>query len=74
MKERTLVCAVGVVLAAGCVAGSFNGLTADMASLCRLSDARSRSISPENFAGATRTSATSPTRRDAPANSARAGR
>ena len=52
MRERTLVCAVGVALAAGCMAGTFNGLTADMASLCRLSDARSRSISPENFTGA----------------------
>ena len=31
MKERTLVCALGVALAAGCMAGSFNGLTADMA-------------------------------------------
>ena len=29
-----------------------NKKTADMASLCRLSDARSRSISPENFTGA----------------------
>jgi hypothetical protein len=52
MKARTFALAVGVVLAAGCMAGSFNGLTADMASLCRLSDARSRSISPENFTGA----------------------
>ena len=42
MKERALMCAVGVALAVGCMAGSFNGLTADMASLCRLSDARSR--------------------------------
>ena len=40
------------MLAAGCMAGTFNGLTADMASLCRLSNARSRSISPENFTGA----------------------
>ena len=47
-----LIMSVGVALATGCIAGTFNGLTADMASLCRLSDARSRSISPENFTGA----------------------
>ena len=52
MKKRTVGIVIGVVLAGGCMAGSFNGLTADMASLCRLSDARSRSISPENFTGA----------------------
>ena len=32
MKEGALACAVGVALAAGCMAGSFNGLTADIAS------------------------------------------
>ena len=50
--EMSLSFVVGMALAASCMAGSFNGLTADMASLCRLSDARSRSISPENFTGA----------------------
>ena len=50
--KRTIGIVIGVVLAGGCMAGTFNGLTADMASLCRLSDARSRSISPENFTGA----------------------
>jgi len=43
----------GLVLACAVTATAepFNGITADMGSLFRLSDAKSRSISPENFTG-----------------------
>ncbi|MBQ7188589.1 MAG: DUF2961 domain-containing protein [Kiritimatiellae bacterium] len=41
---------IGMLLA-GCETPSYNGLGTGMASLCRLSDAKTRSISPENFTG-----------------------
>ncbi len=47
---------VGALLAAGPAAaqapGRFNGLGSDLGNLYRLSDAQTRSISPENFSGA----------------------
>jgi hypothetical protein len=57
MRLRTGLCAAAVVLA-GCrviqaqeSAGGFNGLHLNLGNLSRLSDAKSRSISPENFTG-----------------------
>src|SRR3989339_120073 len=59
MHRSLIAWVLGVGLAAGalwCAAGqgqerAFRGLTTDMGNLYRLSDAQSRSISPENFTG-----------------------
>jgi hypothetical protein len=57
MKKTTSVCAIGILLAgllvSGCVEpkSGFNGLKMNLGNLPRLSDARTRSISPENFTG-----------------------
>jgi len=46
-----LLLSAGILLSGGCAGPAYNGLGTDMASLCRLSDAQTRSISPENFTG-----------------------
>ena len=57
MKQKSVIgglvlaCAVGAFLAGCRTAEPFNGVTSDMGSLFRLSNAKSRSISPENFTG-----------------------
>ncbi|MEA4983453.1 MAG: glycoside hydrolase family 172 protein [Paludibacter sp.] len=50
MKNLTLYLCF-IVICASAQNYSFNGLTTDMGSLTRLSNAKSRSISPENFTG-----------------------
>ncbi|MCX7825382.1 MAG: DUF2961 domain-containing protein, partial [Verrucomicrobiae bacterium] len=56
--KRTCVAIIGAALAAWCAtgvsqgqAGSFDGLDLNLGNLFRLSNAKSRSISPENFTG-----------------------
>lgn len=61
----TALLAAGLLLAAGCTSPAYNGVGADMASLCRLSDAQTRSISPENFTGARSSGALADPARDA---------
>jgi len=55
MKTRGLVLSMGaMILVSACTApreGAFNGLDLNLGNLCRLSDAETRSISPENFTG-----------------------
>ena len=57
MKKTTSVCTIWLLLAGllvtGCVEpkSGFNGLKMNLSNLPRLSDARTRSISPENFTG-----------------------
>ena len=46
-----LLLSAGILLSGGCAGPSYDGLGTDMASLCRLSYAQTRSISPENFTG-----------------------
>jgi hypothetical protein len=54
MKSVSTVALFAMVLVAACSApqvGSFNGLDLNLGNLSRVSDARTRSISPENFTG-----------------------
>ena len=52
MKKRLLLSVVAVLMAVtGTYAQKFNGLDMNLGNLYRLSDAKTRSISPENFTG-----------------------
>ena len=54
MKSVCTVALFSLTLVTACTApkvGSYNGLNLNLGNLCRLSDAQTRSISPENFTG-----------------------
>src|SRR6058998_3737630 len=51
LKTSSLLIAVACYAASTFAQQSFNGLDNNMSNLYRLSDAKSRSISPENFTG-----------------------
>ena len=52
MKKEIILSVVAVFLAVtGSYAQKFNGLDMNLGNLSRLSDAKTRSISPENFTG-----------------------
>ncbi|HTD93038.1 MAG TPA: hypothetical protein VK644_04475 [Chitinophagaceae bacterium] len=51
MKHRLTAILTTTFISLGCLAQKFNGIDVNLGNLYRVSDAKTRSISPENFNG-----------------------